>query len=156
MNDSQPMAKPRPTCCMPVVSHLPFDARVWKQARSLAEAGWSVRLIGMSYDAASVTTGERDGIAVTEIPFGSRGAVGVAARLRTRAGALLRLWWQVLRTRADVYHCHNIHPGRRRWLRPGAGGRGSSTTHTSSTASRLATRARSNASPLAARGWPSG
>ncbi|HEX5955382.1 MAG TPA: glycosyltransferase [Solirubrobacterales bacterium] len=104
------MAKPRPTCCMPVVSHLPFDARVWKQARSLAEVGWAVRLIGMSYDAASVTTGERDGIAVTEIPFGSRGGVGVAARLRTRAGALLRLWWQVLRTRADVYHCHNIHP----------------------------------------------
>jgi glycosyltransferase involved in cell wall biosynthesis len=99
-----------PVCCMPVVSHLPFDARVWKQARSLAAAGWDVRLIGMSYDLETPGSYSRDGVQATEIPFGNRGPGRALSRFRSRVRALLSLWWRVLRTRASTYHCHNIHP----------------------------------------------
>lgn len=92
--------------CSVVVSHLPHDARVWKQARSLAEAGNDVRLIGLRYGIPQARS-RRDGdVAVLELPFGNRRGASV----RRRALILLRLWAEILRAPADAYHCHNIHP----------------------------------------------
>ncbi len=92
--------------CMAVVSDLTYDARVWKEARSLARVGRTVRLIGMEYDIAEPRERQVDGIDVHTVPFGSRSRVGVI----NRAASVLRLWREVTRTRAAVFHCHNIHP----------------------------------------------
>jgi glycosyltransferase involved in cell wall biosynthesis len=92
--------------CAAVVSHLPHDARVWKQARTLAAAGNDVQLIGLRYGLPRASSRRVGSIDVLEIPFGNRRG----ASLRRRALILLWLWVAVLRTPADTYHCHNIHP----------------------------------------------
>jgi glycosyltransferase involved in cell wall biosynthesis len=92
--------------CSVVVSHLPHDARVWKEARTLADSGRTVRLIGLRYGLDRPTTTGEGRIEVLEQPFGERGRGGAARR----ALIMLRLWLAVLRTPARVYHCHNIHP----------------------------------------------
>lgn len=103
---------PRYDVCSAVVSDLRYDARVWKQARSLAAAGYTVRLIGFTYEISEPIERSEDGIDSIELPFGSRTKV---SKLR-RAVSLLRLWVETLRTPARGYHCHNIHPGPAAWL----------------------------------------
>jgi glycosyltransferase involved in cell wall biosynthesis len=94
--------------CAVVISDLAYDARVWKQARSLSNAGLSVRLIGCSYDIDATRVRTEDGIHVVEVPLGSRtGRVSRIARART----LLQVYYEVLRTPARAYHVHNVHPG---------------------------------------------
>lgn len=100
------MSAPAADVCAAVVSHLPHDARVWKEARTLAASGRSVRLIGLRYGLERARTTSGDGITVTEQPFGERGE----GTLPHRALIMLRLWLAVLRTPARSYHCHNIHP----------------------------------------------
>jgi glycosyltransferase involved in cell wall biosynthesis len=97
---------------MAVVSDLSFDARVWKEARSLAAVGYSVRMIGMAYETEHVSEWSEDGIEVMTIPFGSRRRITATRRVIS----LLRMWWRIIRTRASVYHCHNIHPGLAIWI----------------------------------------
>lgn len=100
--------------CAAVVSDLPYDARVWKEARSLAAAGYRVALLGCRYDVGQTqrrTTEE--GIHVVELPFGSRAA---RASYVGRARILFRLWREILQTPARVYHAHNIHTGPPAWL----------------------------------------
>lgn len=99
--------------CAAVVSHLPFDARVWKEARTLAGAGYRVALIGARYDIERVQRRTEDGVDVVEIPFGMREA---RVSRRRRGRTLVRLWWEVLRTPARCYHAHNIHTGPVAWL----------------------------------------
>jgi glycosyltransferase involved in cell wall biosynthesis len=103
---SRPPGAPR--VCAAVVSHLPYDARVWKEARSLAAAGYAVDLVGMRYGIAAPQTREEDGVRVTELPFGD-GHGAHSASLIGRARVLLSLWSRILRTPADIYHCHNVH-----------------------------------------------
>jgi len=105
--------KRRYDVCAAVVSDLPYDARVWKEARSLAARGYRVALLGCRYDLAAPTRRTEDGIDVLELPFGSRG--GAVSNV-ARAKLLLRLWFEILRTPARVYHVHNIHPGPVAWL----------------------------------------
>lgn len=94
--------------CAVVISDLAYDARVWKQVRSLSQAGLSVRLIGCAYDIEATRLRREDGIDVAEVPLGSRaGRVSLIARAQT----LLRVFSEVLRTPAHAYHVHNIHPG---------------------------------------------
>jgi glycosyltransferase involved in cell wall biosynthesis len=99
--------------CAAVVSDLAFDARVWKEARSLAGAGYRVALIGCRYDIDRPRTRSEDGIDVYEVSLGTRSA---GASVVTRARTLLRLSLRILRTRARVYHAHNIHVGPQSWL----------------------------------------
>jgi glycosyltransferase involved in cell wall biosynthesis len=107
--------------CAAVVSDLSFDARVWKEVRSLTRAGYRVRLIGCGYELTRPRRSTVDGVDVIEISLGSRaGAVSVGQRART----LLRLWVEILRTRARVYHAHNIHVGPAAWAASAARGRG--------------------------------
>jgi glycosyltransferase involved in cell wall biosynthesis len=94
--------------CAVVISDLTYDARVWKEAQSLRQSGRTVLLIGCSYDIEGVRRRNQSDIDVVEVSLGTRaGRVSAAARALT----LLRVWREVLRTRARVYHVHNIHPG---------------------------------------------
>lgn len=92
--------------CAAVVGHLPFDARVWKEVRTLASAGYSVRLIGNRYDIECELRYSQHGVDVVEFPFGPRS--GEASNLK-RATSVLRLWREVLSTNARAFHAHNVH-----------------------------------------------
>jgi glycosyltransferase involved in cell wall biosynthesis len=94
--------------CAGVVSHLPYDARVWKQARTLADAGYRVKLIGCSHVATRTQRRVAAGIDVVEVPL-PRGGGRLSAPRRLRT--LSRLWTEIARTDAGAYHAHNIHVG---------------------------------------------
>jgi len=99
--------------CAVVISDLETDARVWKEVRSLVGAGLRVKLIGCAYELDAPRHRVVDGVDVVEVPLGSRqGGVSLAGRVRT----LATVWLETLRTRARVYHCHNVHPGPAAWL----------------------------------------
>jgi glycosyltransferase involved in cell wall biosynthesis len=98
--------------CAAVVSDLAFDARVWKEARSLASAGYRVRLIGCRYEVTGTRHRREQGIDVVEIPLGTRaGRVSLFGRGLT----LVRLWRTVLVTPARAYHAHNVHVAPAAW-----------------------------------------
>jgi glycosyltransferase involved in cell wall biosynthesis len=100
--------------CAAVISDLSFDARVWKEARSLASAGRHIALIGTAFDIDGLTR-RRDasGVDVCEVPLGWR-ANGRSRRRRIYA--LLRVWLEVLSTDASAYHAHDIHIVIPAWL----------------------------------------
>lgn len=108
-----PNRRPRYDICAAVVSDLEFDARVWKEARSLASRGYRVSLLGCTYELSDVRRSHRDEIAITEVPLGSRLGKASAAG---RAITLLRLWREILRTSARAYHAHNVQVGPPAWL----------------------------------------
>jgi glycosyltransferase involved in cell wall biosynthesis len=98
--------------CAAVVSHLPYDARAWKEARSLVAAGKRVKLVGCRYDIDAPQRRQQDGIDIVEMPFGAReGGSNV-----DRAAGAFRVWQEILRTPASAYHSHNIHVGPPSWL----------------------------------------
>jgi glycosyltransferase involved in cell wall biosynthesis len=94
------------------VSELKFDARVWKEARSLAARGTSVRLLGLVYGSQEKQYRE-DGVDVMELPFPARSS---SASNVARVAAVLHLWVAILRTPAAAYHAHNIHTALPAWL----------------------------------------
>jgi glycosyltransferase involved in cell wall biosynthesis len=98
--------------CAAVVSDLPYDARAWKEARSLAAAGHRVALLGCRYGIDRTRWRMEGDIAVFEIAFGSRAKISQVRR----AIVLLRLWAEILRVSARAYHAHNIHVGPPAWL----------------------------------------
>ncbi|MDQ3740251.1 MAG: glycosyltransferase [Actinomycetota bacterium] len=100
--------------CAASVSELPFDARVWKESRSLAGAGYRLALLGCSsqVDATASRTTE-EGIDVTEVPFGKPETRG---GILQRIGVMVALSRQVLRTRARIYHSHNVEIAPAVWL----------------------------------------
>jgi glycosyltransferase involved in cell wall biosynthesis len=94
--------------CAVVISDLAYDARVWKEVRSLRNSGRSVALIGCAYEIERIRRRSEDGVDVVEVPLGSRtGRVSLKARGLT----LLRVWREVLAIRARAYHVHNVEPG---------------------------------------------
>lgn len=100
-----PMSPPHDVC-VAVISDLSTDARVWKEARTLRDAGYAVALIGCRYESPETVRTCREGIDVVEVPLGTReGRVS----LSQRAGALLGVWREIWSTPARVYHAHNIH-----------------------------------------------
>lgn len=107
------MPKGKYDVCAAVVSDLRFDARVWKEARSLADAGYRVRIVGCHYDGHSADEHRDADIEVVTVSLGSRDRR--VSRLQ-RARTLLRLWKEIVGTPADVYHAHNVHVGPAAWL----------------------------------------
>ncbi len=100
--------------CASVISDLPFDARVWKESRSLAGRGRSVSLIGPAYDIEGAQRRrDESGVDVLELPFGWRDRPKSYIR---RVAVLARVCIEVLRTPARVYHSHDIHVGPVSWL----------------------------------------
>jgi len=100
--------------CASVISDLTYDARVWKECRSLARGGRSVSVIGPAYDIERARRRrDESGAQVLEIPFGWRNQPKSYAR---RAAVLLRVSLEVLRTPAHVYHSHDVHVGPASWL----------------------------------------
>lgn len=99
--------------CAAVVSDLTFDARVWKEARSLANAGYRVRLIGCRYEIPAPRRRSEGTIEVFEVPLGTRrGRISILGR----AATLLRVWLAVIRTPARAYHAHNVHVAPAAWI----------------------------------------
>jgi glycosyltransferase involved in cell wall biosynthesis len=100
--------------CASVISDLEFDARVWKEARSLASSGRRVALIGPAFDI-DVARHRRDpsGVEVLEVPMGWRQR---KKSYLLRVTALLRVWLAVVRTDAAAYHAHDIHVVLPAWL----------------------------------------
>jgi len=95
--------------CASVISDLPYDARVWKESRSLARAGRRLSLTGPAYDiAAAREHHDESGVEVFEIPFGWRDQPKSYSK---RIGVLIRVTVKVLGTPALVYHSHDIHVG---------------------------------------------
>ena len=106
------MRKTYDVCCA-VVSDLEFDARVWKEVRTLSAAGYRVLLVGCCYERSGRRYVSGESVDVVEVSLGSRnGKVSVVGRMQT----LARIWVEILRTRAHAYHCHNIHVGPPMWL----------------------------------------
>jgi glycosyltransferase involved in cell wall biosynthesis len=100
--------------CAAVISDLPFDARVWKEARSLAAAGRRISLIGAAYEIEHARRFRDDsGVEVLELPFGWRDRPKSYPR---RIWVLLRVCFAVLTTPARAYHSHDIHVGPVSWL----------------------------------------
>lgn len=99
--------------CAVVISDLTYDARVWKEVRTLRDSGRSVLLIGCAYEFTRTRHRSQDGVDVIEVSLGSRtGQVSIWVRMAT----LLRVWARVLRTSASVYHAHNVHPVIPAWV----------------------------------------
>ncbi len=137
-----------PDVCAAVVGDLAMDARVWKQARSLRAAGYTVKLVGSRYEIGQTQRRVEDGIEVVEFPLGTRAGTSV---LKARAAALAGMSAEILGTNARCYHSHNVH------LAPAcviaAAGR---RAHLVYDAHELYGHARPDAGPvsvLAARGW---
>ena len=87
---------------MLVYNDLVHDARVFKEASSLRDVGYAVRVIGMSDDASGEPVGW-DGIDITRLH------VGVRASLRTRYATFWRQAYGELLTAApDVVHAHDL------------------------------------------------
>lgn len=107
------MSRRRYDVCAATVSDLPFDARVWKEARSLAADGLNLALLGCRYDVARVQRRAEGSIDVLEIPFGFRNE---PKSFRRRAFVVLRLWAEIVRTPARAYHSHDVHVGPPTWL----------------------------------------
>ena len=106
------MRKTYDVCCA-VVSDLEFDARVWKEVRTLSVAGYRVMLVGCCYERSGRRYAAGESVDVVEVSLGSRnGKVSVLGRMQT----LARIWIEILRTHAHAYHCHNIHVGPPMWL----------------------------------------
>ena len=106
------MSPAPPDVCVAVISDLSLDARVWKQVRSLSALGYRVRLIGCRYDIPSTVRREQEGVEVVEVPMGTRARVSLVGRLRT----LVTVCREILRTRARVYHAHNVHVAPVAWV----------------------------------------
>jgi glycosyltransferase involved in cell wall biosynthesis len=98
--------------CSAVASDLPYDARVWKQARTLSAAGRSVRLVGCRYGDGGAARRSEGPIDVFEAGLGPRGGGGVLRKARAAAA----LWLGILRTPARAYHAHNVHTVPPAWL----------------------------------------
>ncbi|MBV9836910.1 MAG: hypothetical protein JO156_02240, partial [Solirubrobacterales bacterium] len=65
--------RPRYDVCASVISDLQFDARVWKEARSLAAGGRSVLLVGPVFDIDRPRRRfDPSGVEVHEFPIGRR------------------------------------------------------------------------------------
>jgi glycosyl transferase family 4 len=99
--------------CASVVSDLPFDARVWKEARSLAAHGYRVSVLGPRFDLATVTRRREGAIDVLEMPFGFR---NTNKSLLRRGLTVFRLWLEIIRTPARIYHAHDVHVGPPAWV----------------------------------------
>ena len=79
----------------------------------MASAGYRVKLIGCRYEIARTVRRRHRGVDVVEIPLGSRtGRISLTRRALT----LLRLWAEVVRTRARAFHAHNVHVVPAAWL----------------------------------------
>jgi glycosyltransferase involved in cell wall biosynthesis len=92
--------------CAAVVGDLKVDARVWKQARSLRGAGYSLKLVGCRYEIDSRQHRVDEGIHVVEVPLGTRAGTDV---LKARAAALAAMSAEIIGTSARCYHAHNVH-----------------------------------------------
>jgi glycosyltransferase involved in cell wall biosynthesis len=82
--------------CLLTSVHQAFDTRIfYKEARSLAETGYAVTVIGQ-HDVNEIV----EGVQIIGLPRPRN-------RLQRMVGLTWRVFWLGLRERADIYHCHD-------------------------------------------------
>ena len=87
--------------CMAVISDMTYDARVYKEARSLVAAGYSVRVISTT-PGADEKRYVQDGIEIHALPLDVAGRRGINGFFRILVNELRD-------ASADIYHAHNVH-----------------------------------------------
>lgn len=85
---------------MAVISDMTHDARVYREARALVEAGWEVTVLSTAKSERAEYV--QDGIRIVALPLDVAGRRGLGGFYRE----LLR---ELLARPADVYHAHNVH-----------------------------------------------
>ncbi len=88
--------------CIIIVENLPvpFDRRVWQEARALNAAGWAVSVICPRNKAYPLAEETIDGIEIHRhpLPLEARGALGFVAEYATALFHQTRLLWRIHRT----------------------------------------------------------
>ena len=88
--------------CMTVFTDLRFDYRVYREARILADAGYEVTVVGITFKGGPCLEGW-EGIKVLRIPLRKRSS------LKLQYGAFwLRLFFWLRKIKAHVFHAHDL------------------------------------------------
>ena len=87
-------------------SNMIFDARIYKEAKTLVDAGLCVQVVGFTKQKQSKDEYVREGVHYIDYPviFG----LGWIVRKSSLLLNAFRIWWHILRTNAAVYHAHNV------------------------------------------------
>ena len=97
--------------CMVVISDLRYDVRVYKEAKSLADAGYQITLIGFNSECLQKESKESDGLRIVQFPAFYKNESNCFQRTR-RILSIFKLiasiYLLTLRTKAKVYHAHDI------------------------------------------------
>ncbi|MCX4591944.1 glycosyltransferase [Streptomyces sp. NBC_01549] len=93
---------------MAVVSDLRSDARVRREAASLAADGHQVRVVGFDSGVARRDRLVEEGVLYDVLPFPRRNLPRLL-RLALAGVGLLRASLLIIRGKPDVVHCHNLH-----------------------------------------------
>jgi glycosyltransferase involved in cell wall biosynthesis len=99
--------------CMTSFSNLPLDARIQKEVASLVSAGHEVTLIGFAKNIPKREVHEAPGFRQICYPFIQMASNSVWERLKRgfcAVGLGLQIYWETLKTSADVYHSHEAYP----------------------------------------------
>lgn len=87
--------------CMAVISDMTYDARVWREATALQQAGFEVTVVS-TWGGQGVRQYRQDGVEILAVPF----AIDTPLALP----GFYRRFGQVLAGRpADIYHAHNVN-----------------------------------------------
>jgi glycosyltransferase involved in cell wall biosynthesis len=102
--------------CMIVLNNFKTDARVRKEAKSLAVEGHNVTVLALK-DESVAAAEEIDGFRVIRVQLSTRNwGLGLVARGIKLAEYLARTLQEALRTRAHVYHAHDANTLFVAWL----------------------------------------
>src|SRR5438309_12093932 len=88
---------------MASASHMHTDARVVREAQTLARAGYDVTVLALASDPPAAI----DGVRLVEVGCHTK---------RPTPGDLARLSARFVASQADVYHVHNVHLLPAGWL----------------------------------------
>jgi glycosyltransferase involved in cell wall biosynthesis len=102
--------------CMIVLNNFGNDARVYKEAKTLAVEGHTVTVLALK-DESVAATEEMDGFRVVRVQLSTRRwGLGIIARGIKLLEYLVRTFYQAWRTQADVYHAHDANTLFVAWL----------------------------------------
>lgn len=102
-----------PHVCMVVISNIRFDARVYREAKTLVDNGYDVTVIAYNQQRKSVGLENMDGIQVLEIPWINFKHKNILYRRLIRLLIYIKfritLYKEVFSIKPDIYHAHNIN-----------------------------------------------
>jgi glycosyltransferase involved in cell wall biosynthesis len=99
--------------CMTSLSNLPLDARIQKEIASLVRAGHEIMLIGYAKTIRKKQVHETKGVRQIWYPLGPMASNSLLEKFKLGLRGIwlgLQIYWETLRTSADVYHSHEAYP----------------------------------------------